>query len=129
MLEQSRTAQFSRSEMQDLSSERLRRFIIEEAGGFHACKPAREMCIFAGHDVSSDPPFSRMDMVGCRNLLIYFEPPLQKKVIPIFHYALMPQGFPLLGGSEAVGEHRISSLSNTRRLGSIRRRLRPRGTG
>ena len=105
MLERARAGRFTRSQVQELSTERLRRFFIEEAGGFHVCKPIREMCIFARHDVASDPPFSRMDMVSCRNLLIYFEPPLQKRVIPVFHYALKPEGFLLLGSSETVGEY------------------------
>ncbi len=105
MLERARAGRFTRSQVQELSQERLRRFFVEEAGGFHVCKPIREMCIFARHDVINDPPFSRMDMVSCRNLLIYFEPALQKKVIPVFHYALKLHGFLLLGSSETVGEY------------------------
>src|ERR1041384_174542 len=73
-LEVARLGRYSRAQVQGLSPERLRRFFVEEGGGFHICKPIRELCVFAHHDVVNDPPFSRMDMVSCRNLLIYFEP-------------------------------------------------------
>jgi two-component system CheB/CheR fusion protein len=104
ILEKARAAYYTQSQVQELSHERLRRFFIQEDGGFRICKPIREMCIFARHDLVGDPPFSRMDLVSCRNLLIYFEPSLQKKAIPVFHYALKPEGFLLLGSSETVGE-------------------------
>src|SRR6185437_373432 len=64
----------------------------------------REMCIFARHDVTHDPPFSRLDLVSCRNLLIYLDATVQRRVMQAFHYALRPQGFLLLGPSESVGQ-------------------------
>src|SRR5262249_27792196 len=64
----------------------------------------RDMVIFATQDLSKDPPFSRLDLVCCRNVLIYMQPPLQRKVLRIFHYALNPEGFLVLGTSESVGE-------------------------
>ena len=86
----------------DVSSERLRRFFNRVDGGFRISKGIRDMCIFAQHNVLSDPPFSQMNMISCRNLLIYLEPALQSKVISLFHYATRPEGFLLLGASEGV---------------------------
>jgi two-component system, chemotaxis family, CheB/CheR fusion protein len=104
MLDKARAGRFTRPQVHEVSEERLRRFFVEENGSFHICKPIRQLCVFARHDLTSDPPFSRMDIVSCRNLLIYFEPPLQKKVIPALHYALKPGGFLVLGSSETIGD-------------------------
>ena len=87
----------------DVSPERLRRYFTKIEGGYRVSKSIRDMCIFAQHNVISDPPFSQMDLISCRNLLIYLEPVLQKKVISLFHYALRPRGFLVLGTSEGVG--------------------------
>jgi two-component system, chemotaxis family, CheB/CheR fusion protein len=87
----------------DVSPERLRRYFTKIEGGYRVSKAIRDMCIFAQHNVISDPPFSQMDLISCRNLLIYLEPVLQKKVISFFHYALRPTGFLALGTSEGVG--------------------------
>ncbi|HYT20211.1 MAG TPA: chemotaxis protein CheB [Candidatus Polarisedimenticolia bacterium] len=87
----------------DVSPERLRRFFIKVENGYRVSKTIRDMCIFAQHNVLSDPPFSRMDLICCRNVLIYLEPVLQGKVISVFHYALRPSGFLVLGTSEGLG--------------------------
>jgi two-component system CheB/CheR fusion protein len=87
----------------DVSPERLRRFFVKVEDGYRVNKNIRDMCIFAQHNVLSDPPFSQMDLICCRNLLIYLEPVLQKKIIALFHYALRPNGFLVLGSSEGVG--------------------------
>jgi len=87
----------------DVSAERLRRFFTKVEGGYRVSKTIRDMCIFAQHNVLNDPPFSRMDVLCCRNLLIYLEPILQSKVISLFHYALQPHGFLVLGSSEGPG--------------------------
>jgi two-component system CheB/CheR fusion protein len=87
----------------DVSPERLQRFFTKAEGGYRVSKIIRDMCIFAQHNVLNDPPFSRMDLICCRNLLIYLEPVLQSKVISLFHYALRPGGFLLLGSSEGLG--------------------------
>src|SRR5258708_21001237 len=87
----------------DVSPERLRRFFTRSEGGYRVSKVIRDLCIFAQHNVLSDPPFSRMDLICCRNLLIYLEPVLQGKVISLFDYALQPGGFLVLGSSEGVG--------------------------
>src|SRR5438874_1750688 len=87
----------------DVSPERLRRFFTKVEGGYRISKSIRDMCIFAQHNVLNDPPFSQMDLVCCRNLLIYLEPVLQNRVIAMFHYATRPDGYLLLGTSEGVG--------------------------
>jgi len=87
----------------DISPERLRQFFVEEEGGYRIVKSLREMVVFARQNLISDPPFSRMDLVSCRNLLIYLEPSLQQKLLPTFHYALKPEGFLFLGASESIG--------------------------
>jgi two-component system CheB/CheR fusion protein len=86
----------------EVSPERLRRFFTKEDGGYRISKTIRDLCVFARQDVTSDPPFSRMDLVSCRNLLIYLTPPLQRQVISAFHYALNPSGYLVLGNSETV---------------------------
>lgn len=88
---------------EDVTPERLRRFFTKTDGMYHISKSIRDMCIFAQHNLLSDPPFSQMDLVCCRNLLIYLEPILQNKVISLFHYAIRPAGFLVLGSSEGIG--------------------------
>jgi two-component system, chemotaxis family, CheB/CheR fusion protein len=87
----------------DVAPERLRRFFTRTEGGYRISKSIRDMCIFAQHNVLNDPPFSQMDVICCRNLLIYLEPVLQSKVISLFHYAAKPDGFLVLGTSEGIG--------------------------
>jgi two-component system, chemotaxis family, CheB/CheR fusion protein len=87
----------------DVSLERLRRFFTPVDEGYQISKLVREICIFARQNLTSDPPFSRLDLISCRNMLIYLEPVLQKKVMPIFHYALNANGFLMLGSSEGIG--------------------------
>ncbi len=87
----------------DVSPERLRRFFTKTEGGYRISKGIRDMCIFAQHNVLNDPPFSQMDLICCRNLLIYLEPVLQSKVVSLFHYAAKPNGYLVLGTSEGVG--------------------------
>ena len=87
----------------EVSAERLRLFFTKEGGKYRIGKAIRDICVFARQNVATDPPFSRVDLVSCRNLLIYFSPALQKRVLPTFHYALNPNGFLLLGAAETVG--------------------------
>jgi two-component system, chemotaxis family, CheB/CheR fusion protein len=86
----------------DVSPERIRRFFAKVEGGYRINKNIREMCIFAQHNLLNDPPFSRMDLICCRNLLIYFEPVLQARVISLFHYSLRAGGYLILGTSEGI---------------------------
>jgi two-component system CheB/CheR fusion protein len=87
----------------DLTPARLKRFFVRLPEGYEIGKPIRDMCVFAVQNVIKDPPFSRLDLAVCRNLLIYLGDGLQKKVLQILHYALKPTGFLMLGTSETVG--------------------------
>jgi len=91
--------------LQGVSRQRLERFFTSEGTSYVINKPIRDLCVFSSHSVVRDPPFSRMDMISCRNLLIYLNSELQNHVIPIFHYALKPQGFLFLGTSENITQH------------------------
>jgi two-component system CheB/CheR fusion protein len=91
--------------LQGVSKERLERFFTSEGTSYVINKPIRDMCVFSSHSVVRDPPFSRMDLISCRNLLIYLNSELQGHVIPIFHYALKPNGFLFLGTSENISQH------------------------
>ena len=88
-----------------LSAERFERFFRASQGSFVVTKEIRDLCTFSAHNLVRDPPFSRMDLVSCRNLLIYMEANLQAAVIPAFHYSLLPGGILLLGGSESTARH------------------------
>ena len=98
-----RIGAYSRSEIQDIPPKRLQRFFTKIEDQYRINKAVRDLCIFAPHNVLRDPPFSRLDMISCRNLLIYLDNNIQQKVISTFHYALNPDGFLLLGKSETVG--------------------------
>ena len=87
----------------DVSPERLRRFFIKEENGYRIGKDIREMVTFATQNIIMDPPFTKLDILLCRNLLIYLTPELQKKLVPLFHYSLKPGGVLFLGGAETVG--------------------------
>ncbi len=88
-----------------LSDERLRRFFVPSQGGYSVGREIRDLCTFSAHNLIRDPPFSMMSLVSCRNLLIYMNPALQSRIIPVFHYSLVPSGILLLGGSESVAQH------------------------
>src|SRR5437016_637579 len=87
----------------DVAGARLRRFFVKVDGQHQVRKAVRELCVFARHNLATDPPFSKMDLIVCRNVLIYLEPELQKRVLSIFHYALKDPGFLMLGVAETVG--------------------------
>jgi two-component system CheB/CheR fusion protein len=106
VIEKARAGMYPKSIEHDVSPERLRRFFAQVDGSYRVSKTIRDMCVFARHNVLTDPPFSQMDLISCRNLLIYLEPALQKKVVPLLHYALKPAGFLVLGGSETIGSYR-----------------------
>src|SRR6185312_4991256 len=103
LLDKARHGLYAKTLAQDVSPGRLRQFFVEEEGGYRIVKSLREMVVFARQNFISDPPFSRMDLVSCRNLLIYLEPSLQQKLLPTFHYALKPDGYLFLGASESIG--------------------------
>ena len=105
-IEQARTGVYPASIAADISPERLARFFAQEPDGtaYRVHKSIRDMLVFSEQDVIKDPPFSKLDLISCRNLLIYMGGDLQKKLIPLFHYALNPGGMLFLGTSETVGE-------------------------
>ncbi|PZV19652.1 MAG: histidine kinase [Pseudanabaena sp.] len=104
MIERARQGIYDRSLLTEVSSERLHQFFEPVEGGYQISKSVRDLCVFARQNLTSDPPFSRLDMISCRNVMIYMQPVLQKKLIPIFHYALKSHGFLMLGSAESVGK-------------------------
>jgi len=103
-LEHGRLGIYPDSIAADVSQGRLNKYFIKEDNTYRIKKKIREMIVFAAQNVIKDPPFSKIDLVSCRNLLIYMDSPLQKRVIPLFHYTLRPDGVLLLGTSESIGE-------------------------
>ena len=89
----------------DVSEARLRRFFVQDERGYRVGKEIRETVIFAPQNLVMDPPFTKLDLLTCRNLLIYLEADLQKKLLPLFHYSLNPGGILMLGSSETVGSN------------------------
>ncbi|MDH3603413.1 MAG: hypothetical protein OEU26_27690, partial [Candidatus Tectomicrobia bacterium] len=102
-IEKARSGIYAEGIARDVSPERLERFFIHEEGQYIVSKEVRAMVVFAEQNVIIDPPFTKLDLLSCRNLLIYLEADLQRRLIPIFHYALNSQGLLFLGSSETVG--------------------------
>lgn len=102
-LETARSGRYIENIARNVSAERLQRFFVRDGDHYRVGKAIRDLCTFARHNVVSDPPFSRLDLVSCRNLLIYLDPLLQRSVMPLFHYALGSAGVLMLGPSETVG--------------------------
>jgi len=100
-----RTGLYPGSILVDVSPERMKRYFTkEEDGQYRIKKTTREMVVFAPQNVIKDPPFTKLDILSCRNLLIYLGPELQKKLLPVFHYSLKPDGVMFLGSSESIGQ-------------------------
>ena len=102
-LNAARAGRYPEALMEGVSPERRQRFFIADTGGYVVVKEVRDLCVFSAHDILRDPPFSRMDLISCRNLLIYFKAQAQGQMFPVFHYALRPHGFLFLGMSESIG--------------------------
>lgn len=103
-IEKARAGSFSGIES-DVNKESLNNCFTSEGNLFHVRKEIREMLVFAPHNIIKDPPFTRLDLISCRNLLIYFNAELQKRIIPLFHYSLLPNGTLFLGSSETIGAY------------------------
>jgi two-component system CheB/CheR fusion protein len=103
-IEKARAAIFPANIAADVSPERLSRFFVKLERGYQVAKPIRELVIFAPQNIAMDPPFTKLDLVSCRNLLIYLTPELQRKLLPLFHYSLNPGGVLFLGNAETIGE-------------------------
>ena len=97
-----RAATYPENQVAKLSPERQARFFKRVENGYQIIKPIREMCVFARQNLLADPPFSRLDLISCRNVLIYLDSDLQSKVIATFHFALRPEGYLILGHSESL---------------------------
>ncbi len=104
-VEQARAGIFSENISSDVAPDRLRRFFTRVDASYRISKPVRDMVVFARQDLTRDPPFSKLDLIVCRNVLIYLGPVLQKRLMYVFHYALKPSGYLMLGGSETVGPY------------------------
>ncbi|HWK65050.1 MAG TPA: CheR family methyltransferase [Rhizobiaceae bacterium] len=104
-LAQARVGRYAQSAVREVSPERLARWFVKEGDTYSIVKELREMCIFSQHNIIKDAPFSRLDMVSCRNLLIYLNADLQDRVFPLFHFALRSGGILFLGNSENVTRH------------------------
>jgi two-component system, chemotaxis family, CheB/CheR fusion protein len=123
-IEQARVGVYPASIAADLSPERLARFFAQESNGstYRVQRVIRDLLVFSEQDVIKDPPFSKIDLISCRNLLIYLNGELQKKLMALFHYALNPQGVLFLGTSETVGEFGNLFTTLDRKLKFYRRR-------
>ncbi|MBL8897486.1 MAG: response regulator [Planctomycetes bacterium] len=105
-IHRARAGVYPREIESEVTPAQLRRFFVKMDGGYRINKSIRDRCIFSRHNVLTDPPFSRIDLISCRNLLIYMDSVLQQRVMPLLHYALKPKGFLWLGTSETIGAHR-----------------------
>lgn len=102
-IQSARLGIYTRAELADVSPKRLQRFFTKVDDHYRVVKSIRDVCVFAPHNLFGSPPFSRLDLISCCNLLIYLDPSLQKQALTTFHYALNPGGHLLLGKSETVG--------------------------
>ena len=102
MIEQARRGFYTESIRADITPQRLQRHFTRAVDGYQIDRHIRDQCVFAPHDLIKDPPYSRLDLITCRNVLIYMGSVLQR-IVPMFHYALKPGGYLLLGASESVG--------------------------
>ncbi|HVI28591.1 CheR family methyltransferase [Hansschlegelia sp.] len=100
-----RSGRYPETLLEGVAPARRERFFTQDGSSYVVNREVRDMCIFSSHSVIRDPPFSRMDMVSCRNLLIYFGPDVQERMLPTFHYALKTGGFLFLGTSEHIRKH------------------------
>ncbi len=104
-IEKARQGLYPANVAADVSAQRLKRFFVRDERGYRVRKEIREAVVFASQNIIMDPPFTKLDVLSCRNLLIYLSPELQKKLVPLFHYALNPGGILFLGSAETVGPH------------------------
>jgi two-component system CheB/CheR fusion protein len=104
-VDRARSGRYPDSIVANVSPERLRRFFVNSQQGYQVAKPVRDLCVFAVHNLLSDPPFTQLDLLTCRNVLIYLEPSFQNRLVELFHYTLRPGGCLILGPSEDIGKN------------------------
>ena len=102
-IERARRGVYAEGALRDIGEERRRKYFTKVDGAFVIRKSVRDLCVFVHHDLATDPPFSKLDLVSCRNVLIYFGPDLQRRIVAMLHYCLVQPGFLLLGASESIG--------------------------
>ncbi len=102
-LDRARSGTYPEAIAENVSPERLRRFFVRVDSGYQVSKNIRECCVFARQDLTRDPPFAHTDVISCRNVLIYMDAALQRRVLPVFHYSLNPTGLLVLGSAETIG--------------------------
>ena len=122
-----RNGLYPESIAKDVSPARLERFFVKEDHGYRVTRELRETVVFTTQDLLADAPFSRLDFVSCRNVLIYLRPEVQEKVLSLFHFALREGGILVLGASEAVGAFgdRFEPISKRQRIFRHLGRSRP----
>ena len=128
-IDKARAAVYPANIAADVSAERLQRFFVEDERGYRVSKEIREMVIFAPQNIAMDPPFTKLDLLSCRNLLIYLETELQKRLLALFHYSLNPDAILVLGSAESIGAATdlFAPLAGKTRL--FRRLERPASAG
>jgi two-component system CheB/CheR fusion protein len=104
-INKARTGVYRSGHLDNLSPQQVQQFFSKLDGSYQVNKSIRDMCVFAHHNILKDPPFSKIDLVSCRNVMIYLEPVLQKRVFSTFHYALNEKGYLMLGKSETIGNN------------------------
>lgn len=117
-----RTGEYAKQDMKHVSKERLKRFFTVAGTHYRVNKELREMCVFAPHNILSDPPFSRIDFVSCCNLLIYFDPTAQKKALSTISFALNDDGYLMLGKSETIGNSSLLFTQSDNKLKIYKRK-------
>jgi two-component system, chemotaxis family, CheB/CheR fusion protein len=121
IIQRARSGVYPESIAMDVSADRLKRFFQKANGGYQVTKPVRDICVFAKQDIGKDPPFSKLDLISCRNVMIYMGPVLQKRILPLFHYALSSNGVLFLVHPKQLGDsaiclrHSIRSIKSTAR--------------
>jgi two-component system CheB/CheR fusion protein len=126
-VEHARAGVYTAAAVAGVSPARLKRFFVEADHGYQIQKPIRDLCVFARHDLAKDPPFSRLDLISCRNVLIYMGSALQKRILSIFQYALKPGGFLFLGNSESISDYSEAFTVDDQKHRIFLRKLTPAG--
>lgn len=125
-IDRARTGLYPENIVADVPPERLERFFVKEEHGYRVRAEIREMVVFAPQNLIMDPPFTKLDILSCRNLLIYLDPEMQRKLIPLFHYSLNPGGILFLGSAETVGEFNVL-FAPVDAKARLYRRIEPKG--
>lgn len=103
-IDAARAGLYAAADLEPVGPERLERYFERSEGGYRVGKQVRDLCLFVRHDLAKDPPFARIDLISCRNVLIYFDVGLQRRILPLFHYCLGNPGYLFLGSSEGIRE-------------------------